>query len=213
VKGRAPKSTCLWWMWPGGFPALLGVLLLSACATRPPVPVSEEASAAFEAHRALVQTLDPWTLTGRLALDADGQQWHTNLRWRQSGEDFDIRLFGPFGRDAGHVQGDERKATLRAADGERFEADDVDRLVVEVLGWRLPVSGMRYWVMGLPAPEASYIPELDASGRLARLEQSGWTVQFHRYRNSPAPALPDRLELTYEDIRVRVLVDQWNVAP
>ena len=191
----------------------LAVLVLTACAARPPAPVVEDPPGAFEAHRALVQTLDPWSLTGRLALDTDGQQWHTNMRWRQSGEAFDIRLFGPFGRDAGHVQGDEHGAMLRSSDGERFAADDVDRLVADGLGWRLPVSGMRYWVTGLPEPGTPYQPQYDDAGRLARLEQSGWTVEFQRYRNSPAPALPDRLELTYGDIRLRVLVDQWSVTP
>lgn len=197
----------------GGCLAALCVLLLAACAVRPPVPGDADLSALFEAHRAQVQDLDPWTLTGRLALDADGQQWHTNVRWRQSGDAYDIRLFGPFGRDAGHVHGDEARAQLRTPEGERFEAQDVDRLVVEALGWRLPVSGMRHWVMGVPAPGPGYLPVLDEAGRLEELQQSGWTVRFLRYRGSPAPALPDRLELTYQDIRLRVLVDQWTVAP
>lgn len=193
-------------------PGVLLLLTLGACAVRPPVP-GPDMSAAYEAHRTRVQALDPWTITGRLALDADGQQWHTNVRWQQSGEAYDIRLFGPFGRDAGRVEGDRGQARLRTADGERFEAADVDRLVAEALGWRLPVSGMRYWVLGLPAPGSAYQPQLDADGRLAELRQSGWTISFQRYRNSPPPALPDRLELTYQDIRLRVLVDQWNVTP
>jgi outer membrane lipoprotein LolB len=205
-------SARAWQRFAPGVCALLAGVLLSACAVRPTAP-PEELSGAFEAHRAALAALDPWTLTGRLALDADGEQWHTNVRWRQTGHAYDIRLFGPFGRDAGRVQGDEGWARLRAPDGERYEADDVDRLVVEALGWRLPVSGMRYWVMGMPAPGSRYTPRLDQAGRLAELQQSGWTVRFLRYRDTPAPALPDRLELTFQDIRVRVLVDQWAVNP
>ncbi len=196
-----------------GAGVILIMLVLSACAVRPPAPVVDDPSDAFKRHQDRVRTLDPWTMTGRLALDADGQQWHTNVRWRQAGDAYDIRLFGPFGRDAGRVQGDEGWARLRTPDGEHVEADNVDRLVIEALGWRLPVSGMRYWVMGLPAPGLPYTPQLDGAGRLAELTQSGWTVAFQRYRNSPGPALPDRLELHYEDIRLRVLVDQWDVEP
>ena len=192
---------------------LLMSLVLSACAVRPPVPEVDDRPGEFERHQARVQALDPWALTGRLALDADGQQWHTNVRWRESGDQFDIRLFGPFGRDAGRVMGDGSGAALRAPDGGEFHAPDVDQLVAESLGWRIPVSGLRYWVRGLPAPGSVFDHRLDEAGRLAALEQSGWTVQYQRYRNDLEPALPDRLELTYQDIRLRLLVDQWAVTP
>jgi outer membrane lipoprotein LolB len=193
------------------WPSLL--LALSACAVRPPAPEVDHPVRAFEQYQARVLALDRWILSGRLALDADGQQWHTNVRWRQTGESFDIRLFGPFGRDAGRVQGSPHGASLRAPDGGEFEADDVDMLVIDALGWRLPVSGMRYWVMGVPAPDSAYLHQLDDTGRLAQLEQSGWTVRFQRYSSSSSPGLPDRLELTFQDIRLRVLVDQWTLDP
>ncbi len=180
---------------------------------RPPV-VEEAVPGAWDAHQAAVQALGQWSLSGRIALDADGQQWHANVRWKERNGDYDIQFFGPFGRDAGRLRGDEAGVDLRTSDGEYYNAPDPDRLVREVLGYRLPVSGLRHWILGLPAPGAASERSFDARGRLTLLEQSGWQVQYQRYRESVSPSLPDRLELHYgQEIRLRLLVDAWTLEP
>lgn len=193
---------------------LLIFLLFAGCAARPPLVEAPEAPAAWEAHQAAVQALDEWSLSGRIALDADGQQWHANVRWKERNGDYDIQFFGPFGRDAGRLRGDEAGVNLRTPDGEYYNAPDPDRLVRDVLGYRLPVSGLRHWILGLPAPGADSERSFDARGRLSLLQQSGWRVQYQRYRESVSPALPDRLELHYgQEIRLRLLVDTWTLNP
>jgi len=200
-----------WRPWPAAT-LLIAFLLLGGCATRAPVVEGPDLPEIWVEHETRVLALEQWTLTGRIALEADGQQWHANLRWRERNGDYDIQFFGPFGRDGGRLQGDEQGVSLRTSDGERFYAPDADRLVRDVLGWRLPVSGLRYWVLGLPAPGAVDGRLFDTAGRLSLLEQTGWRVQFQRYRDAPAPALPDRLELRYgEEIRLRLLIDAWVI--
>ncbi|ACL71622.1 lipoprotein insertase outer membrane protein LolB [Thioalkalivibrio sulfidiphilus] len=203
--------------WPRGTwlraALLLTFLLLAGCAVRPPV-LEEAAPEAWDAHQAAVQALEQWSLSGRIALDADGQQWHANVRWKERNGDYDIQFFGPFGRDAGRLRGDETGVNLRTPDGEYYNAPDPDRLVRDVLGYRLPVSGLRHWVLGLPAPGSGSERSFDARGRLSLLEQSGWQVQYQRYRESVSPTLPDRLELHYgQEIRLRLLVDTWALEP
>src|SRR3546814_8106960 len=44
-------------------------------------------------------------------------------------------------------------------------------------------SGLRWWVLGLPAPNAPPQIELDGQGRLAALTQVGWTLQYQEYQD------------------------------
>ncbi|MFP4244551.1 MAG: lipoprotein insertase outer membrane protein LolB, partial [Ectothiorhodospira sp.] len=55
--------------------------------------------------------------------------------------------------------------------------------------------------------------ELDAAGRASRLEQAGWTVRYQRYDETQRPALPDRMTLEYDDIRLRLVLDDWRMGP
>jgi outer membrane biogenesis lipoprotein LolB len=45
------------------------------------------------------------------------------------------------------------------------------------------------------------------------LAQSGWQVRFDRYEAVGALVLPARLEMTTGDLRLRVVVSQWQVPP
>src|SRR3546814_20340657 len=61
-------------------------------------------------------------------------------------------------------------------------------------------SGLRWWVLGLPAPNAPAQIELDAQGRLAALTQVGWTLQYQEYQDVGGIALPRRFEAKNQQI-------------
>ncbi|MCG5511648.1 lipoprotein insertase outer membrane protein LolB [Ectothiorhodospira shaposhnikovii] len=188
-------------------------LLLTACAVRPPVPVDDREQAWRERVQ-LLSAQDEWTLSGRIALFLENEQWNAHLRWRQRGDDYDIQLFGPFGRHAATLEGNATGVTLRNAEGDVYQDRDVDRLVHQALGWQLPVSGLRYWVLGIPSHDRLEGRTLDSAGRAQRLLQSGWDVGYDRYAEAVGPApLPDRMRLEFDDIRVRLVVDDWQMTP
>ena len=73
-------------------------------------------------------------------------------------------------------------------------------LLEQTLGLRLPVTGLRYWVRGLPAPGPTALLQTDAAGRLTRLEQNGWVIEYPSYAPSsvfnPRPARAHRRPAT-----------------
>jgi outer membrane lipoprotein LolB len=54
---------------------------------------------------------------------------------------------------------------------------DADALAEQLLGWRLPVSGLADWIEGRPAPGRPARVER-ADGRAALIEQDGWVVRL-----------------------------------
>ncbi|WP_200179334.1 lipoprotein insertase outer membrane protein LolB [Ectothiorhodospira mobilis] len=187
-------------------------LWLVACAVSPPQPPVADAERAWRDRVAELSGRDEWRLQGRLALAVGEERWNAHMRWDQRDTAYDIRVFGPFGRQAARLQGDKDGVVLHTRGGETHRARDVDGLVYHALGWRLPVSGLRYWVLGIPAPRSE--PEdrvLDAAGRASRLRQAGWTVRYQGYDEARRPALPERMTLEYEEIRLRLVMDDWRM--
>jgi outer membrane lipoprotein LolB len=72
---------------------------------------------------------------------------------------------------------------------------------------------MRYWLVGTPAPGAPHEETLGDDRRLARLSQSGWQVRYDRYASVGDVALPARMEMTTEGLRLRVVVSDWRLPP
>jgi outer membrane lipoprotein LolB len=185
-------------------------LVASGCATIAPPPAKQE----WPERRAELQALAQWGLDGRVALAAGQEGFSGGLDWRQWGEVADIALRGPMGGAAtlihvdegGYVVTDRRGVTYRDAEAQRFIEKNL-RLAVP-----LPIREMRYWLVGAPMPGAPHSETLGEGARLASLDQSGWRVEYGGYATVGELALPERIEITAGDVRLRVVVANWRLG-
>ncbi|MGD2138945.1 MAG: lipoprotein insertase outer membrane protein LolB [Burkholderiales bacterium] len=179
-----------------------GVLagLLAACVTQPPaLPPGE------------VPQVDRFELSGRVAVKLDGRGHSARLRWRHLSDSDSIWLYSPVGSTIATLHANGELATLVTSKQETYQSTNVQLLTRDVLGWDLPLSGLKYWVLGRVDPEAPVEQiELDEQLRIRRLVQGGWDVEFASYQ--PDGTLPSAMVLRYEDLRLRLVVDRWNVA-
>jgi len=182
---------------------LLTVLLMAGCATAP-APRSSQPAAAMTA----------WQLNGRVSLTRGEEGWHAGLYWQEQADTFYLRISGPLGQGGFQLNGDARGVVLVDADGQTFAARDADALLADVTGWQLPVTGLRYWIRGLPQPTAGQAQMTrDEAGRIRRLEQSGWDITYNRYQALAGRDWPTRMRLEAADISVTLVVDEWTVSP
>lgn len=149
--------------------------------------------------------LGQFALNGRVSINHRGERRSAGLRWTHLARSDEILLLAPLGQTAARMYQDQGGATLES-DGKYYQADDVERLMQQVLDWHLPLGGLHHWVLGLPATDSPAQVMRDEEGRLSRLEQDGWEVRYLRY----ADALPSRLQLTHEDLQVLLLIDDWD---
>lgn len=193
----------------------LGVaLLISGCATLGG-PAQSEAPADWPARQQALGAIASFGLEGRVS--ARGPvSGSANLLWNQDGSDYSLRLSGPFGAGAVLIEGTPQQATIRNKD-QTLVTRDPEATLRSQLGWTLPVDKLRWWILGLPAPNAPAQTQFDTQARLHNLTQAGWTVSYEEYRAAPVLApvfdLPRRLGLTQGELTVRVLVDQWEPGP
>ena len=198
-----------WQRWRALGMAWLCVLLLSACAPMPPVePLAE---GPWAARQRALQGLQYWSLSGRIGVTDGKDAWHASLYWTQRGQDYTINLIGPLGQGRIHIQGDEQGVRVRTADGRVLSAAAPEQLLEQAIGMRIPVEGLRHWVRGLPDPSGPSQLAGDEEGRLVRLEQDGWIIDYARYTQAQALDLPERIRARQGELQVRLVITQWNL--
>lgn len=194
------------WLWHAVWPVLL---VVGGCAVQP--PVTETPETVWLQHQTNIEQLTRWQVQGRLALRLGDEGWTAGFDWQQQEQVWRIRLSGPFGQGVVELHGDRRGVWLQQAGRAPVFATDPESLLEQETGWRLPVSGLASWLRGLPAPGETGELQWDAQGRLAYLEQGGWQVDYRRYLQVGDYPLPDRLQMKRESMRVKFVLDDWQV--
>ena len=205
-----------------GLIIIIFVSLIPGCATAP-LPPAADIDPAWQARQAALMSVTAWHIRGRLALRAADQGGHATLNWKRDGERHRLDFTGPLGRGHLRLTRDSQGAELRDADKHVWRAADAGRLLYRATGWIVPLDDMNYWVLGLPAPGATPDRQLDEQGRLKRLTQSGWDIQFLEYTRYGAFDLPSKLYITRQDrhvetdpdtgetLEVRLSIDNWTL--
>lgn len=203
---------------------LLAALLLASCAVppaRPPVPDPETA---WRTHRAALESVASFKLQGKLGVRTPKRGGQATLRWQRDNGSQTIDLYGPF--SAGHLLlTEDANGAVLTSGKETRHAASAEQVLEENTGWKVPFGALRYWALGLPDPAASGVTRLDDHGRLGRLEQHGWVVEYLDYQDSGALALPARVFLKTRtehpddalpeegryDVEVRLVVKEWQL--
>lgn len=172
--------------------AVLFAALLAGCAANPlsPVPPNE---AAFD-------------LAGRIAVRSQERAFSSALRWKQSAAVDELWLNTPLGQTVAHLEDRRDGAILTTAEQKQYRAQSIEALTQSAFGWRFPVAGLRYWVLGqaVPGIGASGVAR-DAANRLTALLQADWQVTIE-YADTLADR-PSRLNIDGGDAHIRLVID------
>ena len=189
-------------------------VLLAACSSMSARKVATpDLERKWLTHQQDLGQFHSWIISGRLGIQAEDKGWHVSFRWEQGDTQlYHITLSGPLGQESAELQGTTQGVTLLLADGRSVSALDPDELLLNHLGWRLPVKGLYYWVRGLPVPDTAETHGLDGQGRLQWLEQSGWHISFRRYDDISGKDFPTKIFLDSPQVKVRLVIDEWTVS-
>lgn len=194
-------------------PAFMTSALLGGCAA--PSRMGEGPAIDAAGRRATIEAVSSWEARGRIALKTPGTSGQGNFTWLQYGERTVLRVAGPFGAGAYEIRWEAERLTVLSGRGEVAAdytgPDAARRFLEEQLGWSLPASNARYWLLGLAGPDTAAVETRDGSGLLAALAQDGWDVSYGEYRPEGPVALPRKVALASTAGRIRLVIDQWNI--
>jgi len=187
---------------------LVFALALAACQT---VPVFPAPSTAWSVRRPALQNLDRFGLHGRVAVAVGNQGFNAGLRWMQSAGVTHLSLTGPLGAGGVEVTADGGDLNIVTSSGKHLGAGEARAELADKLGFQPPLTSLRYWVLGVPDPGATASVQLDSQQRLTELTQDGWRIDYNAYMSVGAEWLPRLMTLRREDVRVRMVVDGWQL--
>ena len=191
--------------------AALAVAALAGCASQAPMDEGGRQAGQWERQQADVEAFESWTLVGKAGLRTPEENTSANLDWNQTPYYFRMLISGPFGGGRSVLEGREGRFSLTTSEG-RFEAETPEALMEEQLGWSLPVRAMPDWVRGLPGDHASYQLETDELGFPSFLQQDGWDIDYRDWEQAEGMWLPRRLVMNYGDVRITLVVNQWQAT-
>ncbi|MEO1082541.1 MAG: lipoprotein insertase outer membrane protein LolB [Pseudomonadota bacterium] len=200
------------------------VFILSACTAttpiEPPVRVDPGSAATsvlspqerWALHRSAVAAEDSWIARGKVAYRLPGDGGSANLLWRQDGGQSELRLSGPLGAGSTEIRNDGALISVRRDGIERRYPADAAPWLPDGQLLPIPVASLRYWLRGVPDPDAAEAAVDFGDGLAASLTQSAWTVRFEAYHQERVPPLPSRLRIEAPDaaLVLRVLIRDWE---
>lgn len=188
--------------------------MLAACATltgRAPEGAANEA--AWQARLTELDAVDSWELSGRVGVVTAKDGGSGSLDWKQRGAELSFDFRGPLGAGAVHMEGDAEALHVQSSRGDDFVTTDPEQDFTTHLHMPMPVFSMRYWLLGIPDPGAPYSKTVDARGEPMNLKQRDWSVEYQEYAEVQGLSLPVRFTLTRGEVRIKMAVNQWNLAP
>jgi len=185
-------------------------LALAGCRTAPPLAVGP--SADWEVRRPQLQAWEHFALRGRVAVATGDNGFNASLHWAQDGAHSQVILEGPLGSGGVRISATGDELDIVTARGEHINNETAHAELATRLGFDPPITSLRYWVLGVPDPAAPATEALDpAQQRLTALTQGGWHIAYGSYVAVGAEALPQRLTLERDAVRMRLLVDNWQL--
>ncbi len=194
------------------------IILLHGCKTIPTVTPSDAVATTVLFDPATSAQKTPaydFNILGRIAIQDEKQSFSGSFRWAHFAANDEILLFTPLGQAVAEITRDAEEVRLITSKMEGYYANDVEALTEQILGWRLPLDGLRYWIQGLHSPLTAAEKDLDRQNQLLTIRQDGWHIHYNSFTQtsfSTAP-LPKNISLFFENqkLKIRLIVDNWKV--
>ena len=195
---------------------LFTLVLLSACTIK---PVKKEPAFDRQSRQAALALIDSWKMHARIGLQSKDKSGSATLIWDEKPDTRHLRMLGPLGGGLIQLKQDATVVTIQDSNGRVWLGGNARELIHRVTGWQIPVSGLRWWLLGLTEPGSKAEFTVDESQRLHSVQQSGWRVILNKYAMFSGYELPTSIVVESANnpdddrhVRVKLIVKEWKIT-
>ena len=165
------------------------------------------------ALEAKLQKLNKWAATGVIGIRYNGKADSANYVYSQNGDDFSIKLYGPLGIGSIEVKGNDKEAIFVDNKGKKTQANNVESLMMQKLGWFVPVEGLKSWIKGIPVSDKDTNRQVGDNNLTEVLLEKGWEIDYSDYKmfDEKYP-LPTKIKMTRDDLYLKIIVKSWAIV-
>jgi len=185
---------------------------IAGCSLSGRLADKQRAQELWTARQQALLDLDTWDVHARAAIRLEVAVYNIGIRWQRQAENSTILLEAPFGQGVFRIESDASgKYRLRLPDGRVFENTSAEALLEDMIGWSLPISGLEYWIRGLPRPGSDYSHRLDQQGRARSITQDKWSIGYLDYfARQENLQLPRRVKLVGDKVTLKLIIEHWQ---
>ncbi|BBA35247.1 putative outer membrane lipoprotein LolB [Methylocaldum marinum] len=155
--------------------------------------------------------LKSWRLEGRIGVQTADDAWQANLFWEHDPNQDRLRVSGPFSQGMVSIVVQKDLIYVNEGGGVTESSRDPDGMLKDRLGFAVPLSSLRHWVVGLPDPNRPHASIVGESGSPLGFRQSGWTLQFQQFMNVGDRVMPQKFAIQGPEVKLKLIADSWRV--
>ncbi|MFE8149831.1 lipoprotein insertase outer membrane protein LolB [Brenneria goodwinii] len=193
----------------------LASVLLTACSLHQPTsPGKSPTSPEWQQHQQKVQQLSQYQTRGSFAYISDSKKLYARFYWEESSSQrYRLLLTNPLGSTELELRAQPGSVQIADNQGKRYVGKDAEDMVRQLTGMAIPLNNLRQWIIGLPGDASDF--SLDDRFLLNKVNyrqgDQNWSVSYQSYNQKVNPPLPESLELTQGEQRIKLKMDNWIV--
>jgi len=186
---------------------IVGFILchLNACAWVGVTPSNRS-----ETDRQILYRLGVWQFQGRLVVKTHKDSWHANIDWSHTFGLDTLQFSGPFGQGATRILVYPDSIRIIDSKGNIDISENSQRTIYRRFGFQVPLSSLKFWVLGVTEPDVKNCIENDADGFLRKIWYQDWEVFIKKYMVSDKYTVPKLIQIKNKDTVLKLVIDHWS---
>ncbi|MEE9344361.1 MAG: lipoprotein insertase outer membrane protein LolB [Methylococcales bacterium] len=189
---------------------LIFILALQACTHQQ--LTQKQAETNRQTQRSDPTLIEQWCMTGRSAAKYADSGWQAGVHWCQADNHSKLELSGPMRLGTVLLSYHLGELWIRESADHVSITHQPQRLLEARLGFSVPLSALKFWLMGLAEPGAIDYQQRDSEGQLSLLHQHDWVVKYDNYTMVDGYQLPGKIKLTKDAVSLKIVVDKWQLG-
>lgn len=180
--------------------SLMLLLVLAGCSS----VETYDARLGRELSRQQEIELQKWRLQGRLLIKSD-DVLTANIEWQHDRQVEQLKLSGVLGMGAIRIEVNAHEIMLDTGDGKVLHSQDIDGFIARKIGFVVPLTALRRWVVGAYLQDEPVIPFENG------FTQLGWRISYTEYMQTSAGVLPRKIKVSKAGMKLKLVIDQWDI--
>lgn len=184
---------------------VVGLALLAGCSS---YPTADRTVSEIMTARERLLSLHAFKLRGRMAFRQDDVNYPGRFVWDYRDRIHSLELVAPLGQGWLTLNSTPILATLETSTGLQVSDSSMDQLLQRVVGFDVPATLLRYWILGLPAPGYDYEVTEGEGGVYSEIVQQGWKINCRNFEVNDGVWVPKRITAVQDNLEMRVVVHE-----
>lgn len=193
MTGLVKLSRQSWRKWQNY--CLLSLLLgaLSACASWYDVNVSQPVK-----YQAPTRIDESYNISGRFFIKTETKDYYGNFNWQHESKSDEVELLTPLRTTVAEISLKDNLATLIVSK-QKYSGDNLKQMMIERLGFSLPLTYLHYWLQGVPLPQYPVQQRLPTG-----FSQLGWQIDYLSWQDAEHPHI---LQVSNGQLHIKLLLN------